>query len=551
MTVRGRPHGREGNMDEAIEGIPEPGPEPVPDLSEGVPLDPEENWIYDLGGSGLVIQEVAGKVLGLTEYDSGHLTRRFIKPTITPGGDDGTTTVEIDVHHQKRRNSGVPYSPLDLRTMRGGDWTHVPMDSAETLRLFKHLEALYAIGATGVTRFPRKLRVVDADEVTISGPLADVIRKLREEHGDADLSAHLENLAPDLIGTIALKIEHARRVEALGEFSVHMRPEPDGTEWTEPQWKDFFKRNEWIFGHNLDFQYLHDELPEAYVGGRRPSGGGSQLADHVMGTGGDWSFAVLVEIKKPNTPLLGAYYREGAYKIHHELSNAVAQAQSNCQALIRMSSTAEGAREFDPRALTVADPRGIVLIGDLTRFEEPAQRETFQRFRHNLWNPTVMTYDELLNRAKFQVARTAPPETARLAAATAARAPRGRPDPATATATGRPFSEEPFRIVIDGTGLRDPEPEWGPARRAAEPMRDPEPLLESEPDPENRGLDHDYRATWNARDQEEDREPDDDEEPEGEEDDHEDEEVGERPIRYAPAPAPRPANDADLDDLPF
>ncbi len=76
--------------------------------------------------------------------------------------------------------------------------------------------------------------------------------------------------------------------------------------------------------------------------------------------------------------------------------------------------------------------------------------------------------------------------------------------------------------------------------------------MKSEPDPENRGLDHDGRATWNARDQEEDRESDDDEEPEGEEeDDHEDEEVGERPIRYAPAPAPRPANDADLDDLPF
>ncbi len=479
--------------DEAIEGIPEPGREPDPSAGEGVALDPEENWIYDLAGSGLAIQEVAGKVLGVTEYNGGHLTRRFIKPTITPGGDEGSTTVEIDIHHQKRRNSGVPYSPLDLRTMRGGDWTHVPMDSAETLRLFKHLEALYAIGATGVSRYPRRLRVVDADEVTISGPLAGVIRKLREEHGDADLSVHLEHLAPDLIGTIALKIEHARRLEALEEFSVHMRPGPDGEEWIEPQWKAFFKRNEWIFGHNLDYQFLHDELPEAYVGGRRPSGGGSQLADHVMGTGGDWSFAVLVEIKKPNTPLLGAYYREGAYKISSELSASVAQAQSNCQALIKMSETAAGAREFDSRELTVADPRGIVLIGDLTCFEEPAQRETFQRFRHNLWNPTVMTYDELLNRAKFQVARTAPPDAATPAVTPVALAPRGRPDPGSA-APRRPFSEEPLTIVIGAPGLTASEPEWGPARRADEPIDDellresdsgePELLSESEPDPE-------------------------------------------------------------------
>jgi Domain of unknown function (DUF4263) len=451
--------------DVGLEGEAEPGPGPKEVQGGGVPLDPEENWIYDLAGSGLVIQEVAGKVLGLTEYDGGHLTRRFIRPTITPGGATGGTTVEIDVHHQKRRNTVVPYGALDLRTMRGGDWTHVPMDSTETLRLFKHLEALYAIGATGVTRYPRRLRVVDADEVTISGPLGDVIAKLREEHGDADLSVHLESLAPDLIGAIALKIEHARRLDALAEFEANMRPGHDGEAWIEPEWKDFFKRNAWIFGHNLDYQFLHDEMPEAYVGGRRPSGGGSQLADHVMGTGGDWSFAVLVEIKKPNTPLLGAHYREGTYKIGHELSSSVAQAQANCQALIRMSSTAEGAREFDARELTVADPRGIVLIGDLTRFENPAQRETFQRFRHNLWNPTVMTYDELLNRAKFQVARTTPPETP-----TPARPARGRTEP-TPAAPRRPFAEEaPFRVVIDpGPGLLGSEPKWGPARRVEEP----------------------------------------------------------------------------------
>ena len=450
-------------------------PGPVLEVAPGTPLDAEENWIYDLAGSGLVIQEVEGKVLGLTDHGGGHVTRRFIKPTIVPGGDTGETTVEIDIHHQKRRHPGVPYSPLDLRTMRGGDWTHVGMDSAETLRLFKHLEALYAIGAAGVTRYPRRLRVVDADEVTISGPLAEVIAKLREEHGDEDLSVHLEALVGDLIGTIALKLEHARRVEALTEFEAHMRLGPDNEAWTEPDWKAFFQRNDWIFGHNLDYQYLTDEFPEAYVGGRRPSGGGSQLADHVMGTGGDWSFAVLVEIKRPDTPLLGRHYREGTYKIHVDLANAVAQAQANCQALIRMSSTADGAREFDSRELTVSDPRGIVLIGDTGQLRDPAQKETFQRFRHNLWNPTVMTYDELLNRARFQVARTAPPEEPAVPTVGAgAPGPRGRGrlgsgfNALTANMRRRPFAAaEPF-IVVGGPGLAKREPDWGPVGQSGE-----------------------------------------------------------------------------------
>ena len=191
---------------------------------EGIPVAPEEDWIYDLGGSGLAIQEVSGKVLGITDHDGGYLTRRFINPTITPGGETGETMVEIDLHHQKRRNADVPYAALDLRNLKGGDWTHIGLDSAETLRLYRHLEALYAIGATGVTRHTRRLRVVDADEVTISGPLADVIVKLRDEHDDADFSVHLEALLGDLVGAIALKIEHERRTEAITEFESRMRP---------------------------------------------------------------------------------------------------------------------------------------------------------------------------------------------------------------------------------------------------------------------------------------------------------------------------------------
>src|SRR5688500_13246102 len=113
-----------------------------------------------------------------------------------------------------------------------------------------------------------------------------------------------------------------------------------------------------------------------------------------------------------------------------------------------MSSTADGIREFDARELTVADPRGIVLIGDIAQFENPSQRETFQRFRHNLWNPTVMTYDELLNRAKFQVARTAPPE-----GAPPTGTGRGRVAGAAVPASGRarrPFADPGpgFSIVI-------------------------------------------------------------------------------------------------------
>lgn len=462
------------------EGLAEDGPEP-PIIAGGAAIVSDEDWVYDLRASGLAIQQVNAKVLGLTHHGGNFRTRRFIKPTITPGGPEGETVVEVDInhqvdidlYHQRRRNAGVAYGPLNLNRLRGGWWTHVPLNSAETLRLYKHLDNLYAIGATGVSRDHRRLRVVDADEVTIAGELADVIARLRDEHGDIELLRHLGDLAPDLVATMALKVEHARRAQALDEFEAHMRPATPDLAWTEPQWKDYFKRNEWIFGHNLDYQFLIDEIPEAYVGGRRPSGGGSQLADHVMGTGGDWSFAVLVEIKRPDTQLLGGLVREGTHRIHGDLSEGVAQAQSNCQALIGMSTTGVGAIELQDREMSVADPRGIVLIGDTDQLKDAAQRQTFQRYRHNLWNPTIMTYDELLNRAKFQVARTAPADASTPAAARTARAPRGRPLGAPAEAS-RPFAEEAFTIVIGGSAPPPSEPEWDPVEMPASPTNSPD-----------------------------------------------------------------------------
>ncbi len=229
---------------------------------------------------------------------------------------------------------------------------------------------------------------------------------------------------PDLVDAVALKRERQSRLAAIGEFEAHM-PGAAGGPWSEPEWKRYFARNDWIFGHNLDYQFLVEEEPEAYVGGRRLSGGGSQLADHVRSTPGDWSFAVLVEIKRPDTQLLEDTIEKAPIG-YTQLSDGVAQAQANCQALVRLSATAEGAEDLAARSMAVADPQGILLIGTTAQLTDRPRQETFHRFRRNLWNPTVITFDELLARAKFQVSRMAPAPAA--AAGTApARAPRARP----------------------------------------------------------------------------------------------------------------------------
>jgi hypothetical protein len=365
---------------------------------------PHEDWVYDLDGKPWGVAEVESKRLSLRRDGGGGITRRYITPKVVPGGPDGATSVEIQIHHLRRSNLDQPFAPLNLATLKGGDWTRLELDSDETLMLFKHLENLYAIGAGGVRRGPRRLRVVEEGELVVSGDLAAIVAQLRDEHGEDDLLAIIEALLPDPLTIVALKREHATRMAALTEFKAHMA----AGDWTELAWQAFFQRNEWIFGHGLAYQFLVDQFPQPYVGGTSLSGSGAQRGDMAMSTAGAWRFIVLVEIKKPNTLLLGPEYRNGAYEIGRHLGGGVAQLQANCERLISSADTRPFAQELARRRMSATDPQGILLIGHTDEFDDDAKRETFHRFRRNLWNPTVLTYDELLARARFLVGRAAP-----------------------------------------------------------------------------------------------------------------------------------------------
>ena len=132
----------EGEIDEAAAGPAK--------LSAETALPIDEDWVYDLDGKPWGVAEVERKKLSLRRDAGGGITRRFIRPKVVPGGKSGATTVEFALHHQRRTNTHVPYEPLNLGTLKGGDWVRVELNSDETLMLYKHLENLYAIGDDGV-----------------------------------------------------------------------------------------------------------------------------------------------------------------------------------------------------------------------------------------------------------------------------------------------------------------------------------------------------------------------------------------------------------------
>jgi hypothetical protein len=128
-----------------------------------------------------------------------------------------------------------------------------------------------------------------------------------------------------------------------------------------------------------------------------------------MRTAGQFRFAVLVELKRPDTPLIGGGqpYRNGAWRVSADLAGGVAQLQANTERIRQAANERANVRWLDERDMSVADPQGILVIGHTGSLEDDAQRTSFHRFRRNLWNPTVLTYDELLERARFLVSKAA------------------------------------------------------------------------------------------------------------------------------------------------
>ncbi len=81
---------------------------------------------------------------------------------------------------------------------------------------------------------------------------------------------------------------------------------------------------------------------EVWKGGMAVTGKGAQKGDFLQRTEAEIKFTVLVEIKKPDTPLLGKEeYRNGAHELGKDLTGGVSQVQANCQKWEKEGSESE------------------------------------------------------------------------------------------------------------------------------------------------------------------------------------------------------------------
>jgi len=184
----------------------------------------------------------------------------------------------------------------------------------------------------------------------------------------------------------------------------------------EKIWQHFLARNEWIFGFGLDYKFLGILQDEADIGTADLAGRDAAIVDFLLGSS---HFTVLVEVKKPRTPLFDSRRnRAGSWALSNELVDAVSQVLEQ-KAAWQVKAEANARKNFDRSGALIdqrtVDPKCILLIGGDGAFSgTPQERElklrTFELFRRDSRNIEILTYDELFERASFVVNNSVRPK---------------------------------------------------------------------------------------------------------------------------------------------
>lgn len=185
----------------------------------------------------------------------------------------------------------------------------------------------------------------------------------------------------------------------------------------ESVWQKFFECNHWIFGYGLRYVFMTAVDPgglEQPTTGTTFDHAGKRL-DGLMKTMGELSHVCFVEIKMHDAPLLKPNktpYRSECWAIGDEVAGGIIQVQQTIAKAVRERSPKVTLtdEQGNPTGATLFwhQPKGFLIVGNQSEFltvNGPNEHKvgSFELFRRNVTSPEILTYDELLERARYIV----------------------------------------------------------------------------------------------------------------------------------------------------
>jgi hypothetical protein len=286
---------------------------------------------------------------------------------------------------------------LTLQTFktRAGDWVQAVEKDEFTFRVDEFTRLLSFLSQIKFIDLSNEENFQIEDISTKAGPKAiidasdrrviDQIKSMTDRQRSGLLHALQQSLTAEEINILL------GRRRGLQEYEEHMRVR----DWSEVQWQDFFEREQWVFGYGLDYRVMRQFGREMTVGGGGSDNQNKPVIDFLMSF---TDYTVLVEIKTPDTPIFTASRRgrAGTWEFSREFMSAVSQI---------IEQKAECTEVLTART---RNAKSILVIGSRDEFSRSENsrttkviRDTFELFRRDNRSIDIVTFDELLERARF------------------------------------------------------------------------------------------------------------------------------------------------------
>jgi hypothetical protein len=338
----------------------------------------------------------------------GEQVRLVFRPEIVDNPASPAACVRGRFLYQRKgkKDTWVEFDSLPLSSLKKGDQFQLELKAGELLPLLRHLGALYRVhrgegvpqGRVEFVKIEQHLaKLLQLTESELSEFLSqnetDAIstlrRVLRWLSANPQTALHFSgegNGLPELNALIGLA--NLRSVLAL--WQANSMNDDEGF------WQDLFGTHSYVLSNIFAYPIVMIR-DKAYVGGKRIDNAHGNLVDFMgqIRTSGE---AILIEIKTPNTGLLGTLYRQDVYPPSGHLVGAISQVLKYRESLMHELHTLNQGQEVK---LSGVDPRCVVIAGTASRdLHDDNRKRSFERFRERLSGVTVITFDEVFERVR-------------------------------------------------------------------------------------------------------------------------------------------------------
>lgn len=164
----------------------------------------------------------------------------------------------------------------------------------------------------------------------------------------------------------------------------------------EEFWQGVFNENPYVLSQlfSVPVIFIKDK---AYVGGMNIDRQDAKFVDYLY-TNESSHDALLVEIKTPQTKLLGTKYRKGVYKPSSEISGSTIQVLDYRRELSKNIHTITNGTDH---VIDVFNPRCVIIAGNAKKeLDNDKKRKSFELFRTSFKDVEIVTFDELFKKAE-------------------------------------------------------------------------------------------------------------------------------------------------------